>query len=186
VGIEAMERRSTLAGVLALLGGLLMVASAFLPWARTADLPAELDPVSSRGIQDSSGLLVLAFGILAALAGVALITRLSARGRRAAALAAVVIGAAGITIGVLQIRGIEATTVARLAQEYASATGEPVGPIENSLKAALDIRPAYGLFVAVGGGALALVGGALGTRRVRGSATRGSATDTGFPPPTGA
>ena len=167
MAFAAEERRSSLAGVVATLGGLVLAASALLPWARSAEVPAELDAVSSRGYQDVGGVMVLAFGLLAAIAGVVLLARVSPRGRRAATLVAIVIGAAAVTVGVLQIRGIEDTTVARLALEYSNATGEPVAPIEQSLKAALDIRPAYGLFVAVGGGALVLVGGLLGLRGSR-------------------
>jgi hypothetical protein len=181
MGVEALERRSPVGAILAIVGGLVLVASALLPWSEiTSDLPAELGAASSQTFKGTDyvfGYVVLAFGILAAGAGGVLLSRASSKGRRAAAVLAIVLGSAALAIGILEMLAIADATIGQLADEIAKVSGQSPSTIEPQLKEVFEVKAAFGVYVVLAGGLLVFVGGVLGTR--------GSRPDALMAPPAG-
>ncbi len=191
MGVEAIERRSPVGAILAIVGGLVLVASSLLPWSKiTSDLPAELGAASSQTFKGTDyvfGYVVLAFGILAAGAGGILLSRASSKGRRAAAVLTIVLGAAALAIGILETLAIADATISQLADEIAKVSGQSASTIEPQLKEVFDVKAAFGVYAILAGGLLVFIGGVLGTRGSRPealtAAPAGMASPPGMAPP---
>jgi len=167
------ERTSLrLAGFLAgSLGGALVCIGALLPWARTGleGLPEALTP-TYYGIDLPDGLIVLALGLVMLVClGV---TRASRPGGIAKWAATGLVTAAILAIVVVGLS--LATSPDRLENEAVDEVLADLGPGGTATadqRAQVDelirVRPAQGPFVALGGGALGALGGALLLRWVR-------------------
>ncbi|HEY7763120.1 MAG TPA: Trp biosynthesis-associated membrane protein [Actinomycetota bacterium] len=170
----AREERTSLrlAGFLAgALGGALVCIGALLPWARTGleGLPEALTPIYY-GIDLPDGLIVLALGLVMLVClGVTRASRpggtarWAALGLMTAAVLAVVV--AGISL---------ATSPDRLENEAVDEVLADLGPggtatadQREQVDQLMRVRPAQGPFVALGGGALGALGGALLLRWAR-------------------
>jgi hypothetical protein len=153
------------------LGGALVCIGALLPWMRTGldGLPEALTPVYY-GIDVPDGLIVLALGLIMLVClGIA---RASRAGRRAKWAA---IGLMTTSVLAVVVAGVSlATSPDRLENEAVDEVLADLGPGGTAtteqraqVEELMQVRPAQGPFVAMGGGALGALGGLLLLRWVR-------------------
>jgi len=152
--------------ILGLVGGVLIVSGVLAPWVRShgVSVGAVAVPGDVRGIDVALGLLAVAAGAAAIiLALVVLLTR----GRSTRLLGASLI-IASLAAGVVVL--VEAPDPAEAYIDFAIAqandAGESTEGVDESLyqlikSSALDVDLGWGLWLTVGGAALALVGGCL-------------------------
>lgn len=156
-------RRPTAGAALMVLGGLLMAIGALLPFAKVeaGELPIPAQTVG--GLDTPDGKLFLGVGIgLVILGGLIWVAKSRAPRMVAAVLA---IAAAGFMLyaAVVDITGIEAESLDAIAEAGAAQTP---GVSVEQVRAALDqfnvsINTGIGLYIVLGGAAIAVVGGIL-------------------------
>ena len=173
-------------GVVALVGGVLVVVGSFLPWAR---LSAAGTAVSAKGIDGSDGKITLICGIVLLLYGIGGMTGAVRAGKRALAVVAII---AGLIAGGLALYDA-ATAKKRIVDDLSSTVAGKVGVSTDQarrlLQAAVDsgrvqIRLGFGIFLVIGGGLLGVVGGVVGLSSAGPAASSASVERTAYVPPT--
>jgi oligopeptide/dipeptide ABC transporter ATP-binding protein len=151
VGEGPPSIRGRIGGAVALVGAALAITGVFLPWAEASG-PSGSDAAS--GIEALTGAVVLIAGILAAFGGLAGAMGKSARTSRRGSQLALIMGLPIVAIGVVElVRGAQALGEAR----------DLIGP-------GGSIGFGIGIFLAVAGGLIAMVGGFVGARAEKGAA----------------
>ncbi len=152
--------RSTPVGpILAIVGGALLAIASFLPWATVSGGGTE---VSATGMDGSDGVVTLVAGLAALACGVIAMKA----GRRALAVITIVAGLAGAGLGLYDALTAKDTVLDAAAEEVATSSGATFEEIRTFLDAAIDsgelgISISIGLYLVIGGGVLALVGGVM-------------------------
>jgi hypothetical protein len=151
------------------LGGLLMGLGALLTWA-TVSLGPRIEGVETKGIDTTEGLIVLGLAILVLLSIPALRMASSSGTRRA--IAAFVL-LASLAAGALTVWDILAKddrlglpALDEKQREVAKESGLPL-PGVKQLQALTFVELKPGIYVALGGSVLGVIGGALGLAWIR-------------------
>ncbi|HEY7282213.1 MAG TPA: hypothetical protein VID47_11535 [Actinomycetota bacterium] len=180
----AQSRPPGAGGIITAIGGLLVLVSSFPIWGRVAEAngPRHTD-VKASGIVLIAGIVILVIGVL-------LVVMRSRGARIALAVLAIIGGILAILASVAYV-GSKDTIINTVADKAADEQGVPHKPVEEQLKQAVDagtitVSTGLGAYLALGGGVLALIGGIVGLRKGRTSATAPVAagyggTATGFP-----
>jgi hypothetical protein len=161
------------------LGGLLTCVGALMPWVRTTfeDAPDEVSPTWI-GIDLTDGKVVFGLGIVV-LAGL-IVSRLAKSMSLARTAALVVIVAAFAAVGVAAVTLVTADSRFRdsTVEDILSTIGSTTDEVRSQIEELIDLELAAGPFAVIGGGILAVVGGALTLAWAR-SCMRGDATADG-------
>ena len=146
------------------LGGLLMGVGALLTWAEVS-LGPDVDGVDTKGVDTVEGKVVLGVAVLVLLS-IPVLRMASSSGARRAVVAFVLL--ASLAAGALAAWDIVAKddrlglpVLEEKQREVADATGLPLPGIEQ-LQALTFVELRPGIYVALGGAVLGLIGGALG------------------------
>jgi hypothetical protein len=146
------------------LGGLLMGVGALLTWAEVS-LGPDVDGVDTKGVDTVEGKVVLGVAVLVLLS-IPVLRMTSSSGARRAVVAFVLL--ASLAAGALTAWDIVAKddrlglpVLEEKQREVADATGLPLPGIEQ-LQALTFVELRPGIYVALGGAVLGLIGGALG------------------------
>jgi hypothetical protein len=146
------------------LGGLLMGVGALLTWAEVS-LGPDVDGVDTKGVDTVEGKVVLGVAVLVLLS-IPVLRMASSSGARRAVVAFVLL--ASLAAGALTAWDIVAKddrlglpVLEEKQREVADATGLPLPGIEQ-LQALTFVELRPGIYVALGGAVLGLIGGALG------------------------
>jgi hypothetical protein len=151
------------------LGGLLMGVGALLTWA-TVSLGPKIEGVETKGIDTTEGKIVLGLAVLVLLS-IPVLRMASSSGARRALVAFVLL--ASLAAGALTAWDIAAKddrlglpALDEKQREVAEASGLPLPGIKQ-LRALtfVDLKP--GIYVALGGAVLGVIGGALGLAWIR-------------------
>ena len=163
----------SVAGILGLVGGTLLALGSFLAWAEVSSGYAS---VTAKGVDGSHGYITLVAGVIAVVAGI-----MMARGaRRALAVLVILAGIVGGGIGLYD--ALTATdSLFDAAVEDLETSGATPQQARRVLDQAIDagqlsVSISVGLYVVIGGGVVALVGGTLGLRDAGETAVRGPTT----------
>ncbi|MGZ5352762.1 MAG: Trp biosynthesis-associated membrane protein [Actinomycetota bacterium] len=154
------KRGSTPIGpILAIVGGALLAVGSFLAWAKVEGGGVS---TSATGMDGSDGWITLASGLVAIACGLAAMRA----GRRALAVLAMVAGLVGGGLGLYDALTAEDSVLDAAAEEIAPEFGVSVDEVRVLLDQAIDagelsITLSIGLYLVIGGGVLALVGGGL-------------------------
>lgn len=153
--------RRRVAGVLAIVGGVLLAAGSFLTW---AEVSGGGTTARASGTDGSDGWVTLAAGAALLATGAAFVGGRGRRGLGVIAIVAALIGGGTGLYDALTARDRVLDALAEALAEQVAATAQEVRAIlDVSAEAgelAISIR--LGLFMVIGGGALGLVGGWLG------------------------
>ena len=156
-------RRPTAGAALMVLGGLLMAIGALLPFAKVeaGELPIPAQTVG--GLDTPDGKLFLGVGIGLVILGGLIWVAKSRAPRMVAAVLAIVAAGFMLYAAVVDITGIEAESLDAIAEAGAAQTP---GVSVEQVRAALDqfnvsINTGIGLYIVLGGAAIALIGGIL-------------------------
>jgi FtsH-binding integral membrane protein len=154
--------RTPVAGILGLIGGALLALGSFLAWAEVAGGGTS---VTAKGVDDRHGYITLVAGLVAVVAGIVM-----ARGtRRALAVLVILAGIVGGGIGLYDALTAKDSVLDAAAEELAPTFGVSAQQMRTVLDQAIDagqfsVSISIGLYVVIGGGVVALVGGILGLR----------------------
>jgi hypothetical protein len=165
------ERRPPVGAIVAIAGGVLLAIGSFLPWAEVSGGGVS---VSAKGTDGSDGWITLAAGVVAIAAGIA-----ATRGaRRALAVLMILAGVVGGGVGVYDAISAEDSAKDAVAEEAAAqgdlSAGEARALLDELIAAGqldLEVSISFGLYVVIGGGVLALVGGVMSIGRRRETGT---------------
>ena len=150
------------AGILGVVGGALLALGSFLSW---AEVTGGGTSVMAKGVDGSDGYITLVAGLVAVVAGI-----MMARGtRRVLAVLVILAGIAGGGIGLYDALTAEDSVLDAAAEELAPTFGASAQEVRAVLDQAIDVGQlsvsiSIGLYVVIGGGVVALVGGILGLR----------------------
>jgi hypothetical protein len=174
MGDTATTTRAPLGAILAIVGGALLAVGSFLTW---AEVSGGGTSVTAKGVDGSDGYITLVAGIVALGTGVAMMRR----AKRLFAVLAVIAGLIGGGVGVYDAVTAKDSVLDTAAEEIAPTIGASVDEVRTLLDQAVDageigISISFGLYIVIGGGVLALVGGLLSMRGGREAAS----LDTGF------
>jgi hypothetical protein len=156
---SSASRGTPIGAVIAIVGGVLLAVGSFLSWAEVSGGGVS---VTAKGTDGSDGYVTLIAGLVAVAAGIAMMRM----GRRALAVLAILAGLVGGGLGLYDALTAEDSVLDAAAEEIApqfGATAEEVRVLlDDAIDAGqLDISIAFGLFIVIGGGALAVVGGVM-------------------------
>jgi Tryptophan-associated transmembrane protein (Trp_oprn_chp) len=164
--MQAAERKrpTPLGGILALVGGALLVIGSFLDWAEVSGTGTT---VTASGTEGMDGWITLVAGAIALVVGLAMMRGV---GKRAVGVLAIVAGLVGGGVGVLDALTAKDSVLDSAAEELAREFGGSVEEMRALLDAAIDagdlgVTVAIGLYLVIAGGALAIVGGVITLRR---------------------
>lgn len=152
-----------LAGLLLVaLGALLMGIGALMPWVRTsyAEIPDEVSPTYF-GIDLADGKVVLGLAVVILVALIVSRVARSVSVARAAALVIIVAAFAGAGVAVFTLFSADARVRDSAVETLLKAAGDPTDEQRASIEEDTELKLAVGPFAAIGGGILAVVGGAL-------------------------
>lgn len=156
-------KRPTVGAGLTALGGLLMAIGALLPFAKVeaGDLPIPAQTVG--GLDTPDGKLFLGVGIGLVVLGALIWMAKSRAPRMVAAVLTIVAAGFMLYAAVVDITGIEDESLDAIAEAGASQTaGVSVEQVRNALdQFNVSITTGIGLYVVLGGAAIAVVGGLL-------------------------
>jgi hypothetical protein len=150
------------AGILGLVGGALLALGSFLTW---AEVSGGGTTVTAKGVDGSDGYITLVAGLVAVVAGI-----MMARGsRRVLAVLVIIAGIVGGGIGLYDALTAKNSVLDAAAEELAPTLGASAQQVRTVLDQAIDagqlsVSISIGLFIVIGGGVVALVGGILGLR----------------------
>lgn len=158
------NRPTHLGGVLALIGGGLLVVGSFLDWAEVSGTGTS---VTASGTEGTDGWITLVAGALALVAGLTLVR---GAGKRAVAILAIVAGLVGGGVGLYDALTAKDSVLDSAAEELARGYGGSVEQMRALLDAAIDagelgVTIAIGLYLVIVGGAIAIIGGGIALRR---------------------
>ncbi|MGH2740669.1 MAG: hypothetical protein ACRDH6_09345 [Actinomycetota bacterium] len=158
-------KKPTFAFVLALIGGLVAAAGSVLRWATVdvelaeAGLPAQREVVS--GLDTSDGKVFLIIGVV--VAGLAVMSWLLRSMVARRVLGVLMVVAAGFTVwgAAVDLVDIEDQGLRGIAEQFASQNASVnLEVVLEQLRAFVSISPGIGLYLVIGGAAVALAGGA--------------------------
>jgi hypothetical protein len=179
---EQTGTRAPIGAVLAIAGGALMAAGSFLSWAQVSGGGTS---ASAKGIDGTDGYITLVAGIVALAVGLMMMKQ----GKRVLAILAILAGLVGGGVGVYDALTAKDSVLESAAEEIAPSAGVSVEEARAFLDAAVDagqisISISLGLYVVIGGGLLALVGGFLSIGASgEASGGQGSGSASGFAAP---
>ncbi len=192
MGQEAAAK-SPVAGVVAIIGGAIAAIGSFLPWISvTFDFSALGTPAptgsptsESVGGLTTDGKITLVLAIAAIVAGLLMVAASGAGLKRGMAILALV--------GGLLVAGDVALNLATKNDQLDSAFGEGASEIatqlgisaeeaEAQLREFLSVGYAYGIYVTLVGGVVALIGGVMGLKAKGGTAAADTAEGAGWAP----
>jgi len=175
----ANQRGGTAAGALALIGGLLGVASVLLPWATISiaeleGMPGLGESKSFTGWTFNEGKILVVLASLVVLMGVILIVKRLTGGTKAVAIGAIVLSLAMLGIAAYDIIQVKDTTADKIGAEITTQVDQSAD-IPPEQQAAVDAMVAQvvdaiqvsigiGLYIALVGSILGIIGGALGLK----------------------
>jgi hypothetical protein len=173
--------RAPIGAILAIVGGALLAVGSFLSWAQVSGGGTS---VSAKGVDGSDGYITLVAGLVALVAGALMMKQ----AKRLFAVLALLAGLVGGGIGVYDALTAKDSVLDAAAEEIAPQFDASVDEVRTLLDQAIDsgdlsISISLGLYIVIGGGVLALVGGALS---MRGSSTvepAASGSASGFATP---
>lgn len=179
MGDTVSTTRAPLGAILAIVGGALLAVGSFLTW---AEVSGGGTSVTAKGIDGSDGYITLVAGIVALVAGLAMARRTA----RLLAILALLGGLIGGAVGLYDALTAEDSVLDTAAEELAPTLGASVDEVRALLDQAVDageisISISIGLYVVIGGGILALVGG-LASMRGRRDDMASGAEPTAAPP----
>jgi hypothetical protein len=156
---ESGARSTPIGPVLAIAGGGLLAIGSFLSWATVSGAGTE---VSAKGVDGSDGYVTLAAGLVALVCG--LIAMKGAK--RALAVLTIIAGLAGAGLGLYDALTAKDSVLDAAAEEVAAQVGATTEEVRALLDAAIDagelgISISFGLYIVIGGGVLAIVGGVM-------------------------
>lgn len=164
-GIMSQTERAAAptSGIVAIVGGALLAFASFLPW---AEVSGEGASVTAKGIDGSDGYLTLGAGVVAVLIGVVLVMRGS---RRILAIITILVGIVGGGLALYDALTAKDSVLDAAAEELAPSFGVSTDQVRAALDQAVDagqigVSVSYGLYLAVAGGVIVVVGGILGLR----------------------
>jgi hypothetical protein len=154
--------RTPVAGILGVIGGALLAVGSFLAW---AEVSGGGTSVSAKGVDGSDGYITLVAGLVAVVAGVVM----AKSTRRLLAVLVILAGIVGGGIGLYDALTAKDSVLDAAAEELAPAFGVSAQEVRTVLDQAIDagqlsVSISIGLYVVIGGGVVALVGGILGLR----------------------
>jgi uncharacterized membrane protein (TIGR02234 family) len=167
------------AGMLGLVGGALLALGSFLTW---AEVSGGDTTVTAKGVDGSDGYITLVAGLVAVVAGI-----MMARGSgRVLAVLVILAGIVGGGIGLYDALTAKDSVLDAAAEELAPTLGASAQQVRTVLDQAIDagqlsVSISIGLFIVIGGGVVALVGGILGLRDAGQPAGPGRTTAPGTP-----
>ncbi|HET7929572.1 MAG TPA: hypothetical protein VFM40_08485 [Actinomycetota bacterium] len=167
------------AGILGVVGGALLAVGSFLTW---AEVTGGGTSVTAKGVDGSDGYITLIAGVVAVVAGV-----MMARGtRRVLAVLVILAGLVGGGIGLYDALTAKDSVLDAAAEELAPTFGATAQQVRSVLDQAIDagqlsVSVSIGLYVVIGGGVVALVGGILGLRDAGEPAVPGRTTALAAP-----
>jgi len=178
MGDTASTIRAPMGAILAIVGGALLAVGSFLSW---AEVSGGGTSVTAKGVDGTDGYITLIAGIVALGLGFAMTRRF----KRLFAILAILAGLIGGGVGLYDALTAKDSVLDTAAEEIAPTLGASVDEVRALLDQAIDsgelaISISLGLYVVIGGGVLALVGGLLSMR----GAQEGGATAAGFTPTT--
>jgi hypothetical protein len=150
------------AGILGVVGGALLALGSFLTW---AEVTGGGTSVTAKGVDGSDGYITLVAGLVAVVAGI-----MMARGtRRVLAVLVILAGIVGGGIGLYDALTAKDSVLDAAAEELAPTFGASAQEVRAALDQAIDagqlsVSISIGLYVVIGGGVVALVGGIVGLR----------------------
>jgi uncharacterized membrane protein (TIGR02234 family) len=162
------------AGILGVVGGALLALGSFLTW---AEVTGGGTSVTAKGVDGSDGYITLVAGLVAVVAGI-----MMARGtRRVLAVLVILAGIVGGGIGLYDALTAKDSVLDAAAEELAPTFGASAQQVRAVLDQAIDadqlsVSISFGLYVVIGGGVVALVGGILGLRDASEHAAPGRTT----------
>jgi len=171
--------RTPVAGILGIVGGALMALGSFLAW---AEVSGGGTSVTAKGVNGSDGYVTLVAGLVAMVAGIVM-----AKGtKRVLAFVVILAGIVGGGIGLYDALTAKDSVLDAAAEELAPTFGASAQEVRAVLDQAIDagqlsVSISIGLYVVIGGGVVALVGGILGLRDAGEHAAPGRTT-TPAPP----
>jgi len=157
---QSAGRRSTPIGpILAIVGGALLAIGSFLTWATVSGAGTE---VSAKGVDGSDGYYTLVAGLVALACGLVSMKA----GRRALAVVAIVAGLLGAGVGLYDALTAKDRVLDSAAEQAATQLGATPEEVRTFLDEAIDagqlsISITIGLYVVIGGGVIAIVGGVM-------------------------
>jgi hypothetical protein len=160
---QTEPRAAPTAGIVAIVGGALLAVGSFLPWAEVSGSDAS---VTAKGLDGSDGYITLAAGLVAVVTGLLVV-----RGtRRAVAVVAVLVGLIGGGLALYDALTVKDSVLDAAAEEVAPSFGVSADQVRAVLDQAIDagqlgVSIGIGLYVALAGGLIAIVGGVLGLRQ---------------------
>jgi hypothetical protein len=154
--------RTPVAGILGVIGGVLLALGSFLAW---AEVSGGGTSVTAKGVDDRHGYITLVAGVVAVVAG----TMMAKGTRRALAVLVILAGIVGGGIGLYDALTAKDSVLDAAAEELAPTFGASAQQVRTVLDQAIDagefsVSIGIGLYVVIGGGVVALVGGILGLR----------------------
>ena len=157
---NGMARRPTTAAILAAVGGAIAAVGSFLPWAKVSldlsklglpGVPSQSANVS--GTDGGDGWITLAAGVIAIIAAIGFLTAKSRGARRGFGILAILAGLVAAGVGIYDLTQLKSSASDALA-------GSSLAEVSDAFKVSM----AFGIFLVIGGGVLALLGGILGMR----------------------
>jgi hypothetical protein len=157
-------RKFSAGGILALLGGALIVASAFLEWGKVS---VHSNPPASATLKGDT--LVLVAGIVLAILGIARMIIPSRGARVAVAILTLLASALATLITVTFVVSDDpyiSTAASTFQKQLPGTTSKQVEDVLKRLvnQGDADVKRSAGVYLALGGSALGLIGGILGLR----------------------
>lgn len=154
--------RRPIGAILAVVGGALLAIGSFLSWASVSGGGTS---VSAKGVDGSDGYITLIAGIVALGAGVAMMRQ----AKRVLAVLAILAGLIGGGVGLYDALTAKDSVLDSAAEEIAPGLGASVEEVRSLLDQAIDsgelsISISVGLYIVIGGGILALIGGVMSIR----------------------
>jgi hypothetical protein len=163
---QTEPRAAPTAGIVAIVGGALLAVGSLLPW---AEVSGSGESVTAKGLDGSDGYITLAAGVVAVVTGLVML-----RGtRRAVAVVAVLVGLVGGGLALYDALTAKDSVLDAAAEELAPSFGVSADQVRAALDQAIDegqlgVSISIGLYVAMAGGLIAIVGGVLGLRESAG------------------
>ena len=180
-------RKNPVPGIVAAVGGLVLLIAAFMPWVTVglgqAGAGANLSVAGTEG----DGVITLIIGLILLVAGIVMWLGRSRGLVKGLAVAALVLGVIGAGIALYDITSKDRQFDQGLREGISQSTGQEIS--DEQLAAAkaelerlgVEVNIGIGMYLTVLGGLLAAVGGILGLMAKGAGAASGSAAESGFP-----
>ena len=178
---QTERRGAPTAGIVAIVGGVLLALGSFLPWAEVSGSGAS---VTAKGLDGSDGYITLAAGLVAVVAGLVMLRGM----RKVVAVVAILAGLIGGGLALYDAITAKDSVLDAAAEELAPTFGVSADQVRAALDQAIDARQldvsiGIGLYVVMAGGLAAIVGGVLGLRDSAGEPAEPMPAVTEAPPP---